>query len=248
MTSATFNFEVLRVTVAQILRGIGFDRCAPSLIDILTDLYIRHLQLLAEEADSLAHAAGEPEIRIQDITQALQNVGMLKPTNVLDVYDEYDGTNKGCDNFLLWVVGSVPENARTVARPTAEMLDSNKLKPSPVIPEYINTLKNNHVTAGEGELDGATAAPVPSSVGPEHARAESEQPIEEDWLKFVMRKQTKLGHEDRFKNTVLNTVSLNSHSDHLVHGPTPEHLLSKLPYHRNEPSLESMVDSNVSID
>lgn len=205
------------------LRSIGFDRCPPTLIDILTDIYIRHLQLLASECISLADLQGRREIKIQDITQSLENIGMIKPTNILDIYDQYEGPNKGAENFLLWVVGSIPENSRVVSKPTPEMLNTNKVKSNPVIPEYINALNNRQ---DPDEING-------DALRNDQQRQQQQQQdeiLDDDWLKFLMKKQSKIGHEERFKNTILNTQTSNSHSDYTVVGPRNEKLEEKLPY------------------
>lgn len=103
-------------------------------MDIVADLYIRHLLLLASEVQSLAHCCGRDSIEIQDITQGLVDVGMLKPVDILDCYEQHDTANKAANNFLLWVVGHVPENARNVSKVNAAMLENRK--GLSVIPEY----------------------------------------------------------------------------------------------------------------
>lgn len=171
----------------------------------------------------LADSQGRREIEIQDITQALENVGMLKPTNILDIYDQYDGTNKSAESFLLWVVGNVPENSRIVSKPTPEMLNTNKMKPNPVIPEYISALNNRQPTDG---INGDALRKEQQN----QQQQQQDEILDDDWLKFLMKKQSKIGHEERFKNTILNTQSSNSHSDYTVVGPKNDKLQEKLPY------------------
>lgn len=194
-------------TLYQILRGIGFDRAPPSLIDILTDLYIRHLQLLTSEAQSLASNSGREEIAVQDITQGLINIGMIKPIDLLDIF-ETRGRQKGTEAFLYWVVGNVPENARIASKPTAEHL-TLKGKPQ-VLPKFMN-------------IEGST----------QQQHQEDEQ-TDEDWLTYVMKRSTKLGgYEEKFKNTVLSSKQ-NAASDVNVVGPTPEHLEQLLSYNKRK--------------
>lgn len=171
----------------------------------------------------LADTSGRQDIEIQDITQALQNIGMIKPTNILDVFDQYAGENKGAESFLLWVVGNVPENSRIVSKPTPEMLNTNKLKPNPVIPEYINALNNNQ----DGDNIKGDALRRDQQ---KEQQKQAEEMLDEDWLKFLMKKQSKIGHEERFKNTILNTQNSNAYSDFKVVGPINEKLEEKLPY------------------
>ncbi|CCH43889.1 Transcription initiation factor TFIID subunit 3 [Wickerhamomyces ciferrii] len=245
MGQSHFNFALLRVTVIQLLRSIGFDRCAPSLVDILADIYIRHLQLLASECMMLAENSEREEIEIQDITQGLQNIGMIKPTNLLDIYDQYEGTNKSADNFLLWVVGSIPENSRIVSKPTPEMSNTKKNKPNPVIPEYINALNSSN--AAESTIDSMSKDTLNSQSQIQQQQQPEE--LDEDWLKFLMKKQSKIGHEEKFKHTVLNTTSNNTISDYNVVGPAHEELERKLPFNTkydDELSDDEFIDNGHS--
>lgn len=163
---------------------------------------------------------------------------MIKPTNILDVFDQYAGENKGAESFLLWVVGNVPENSRIVSKPTPEMLNTNKLKPNPVIPEYINALNNNQ----DGDN---TKGDTMRRDQLREQQQQAEEMLDEDWLKFLMKKQSKIGHEERFKNTILNTQNSNAHSDFKVVGPANEILEDKLPYNiRKEEDSDSDDDQD----
>ncbi|CAM9023637.1 unnamed protein product [Wickerhamomyces anomalus] len=105
---------------------------------------------------------------------------MIKPTNILDIYDQYEGPNKGAENFLLWVVGSIPENSRVVSKPTPEMLNTNKVKSNPVIPEYINALNNRQ---DPDEING-------DALRNDQQRQQQQQQdeiLDDDWLKFLMK-------------------------------------------------------------
>jgi transcription initiation factor TFIID subunit 3 len=180
-------------------------------VDIIADIYIRHLVLLTSEVQSLAHSCNRSHVEIQDITQALVNVGMLKPVDILDVYEQYDTENRAAQNFLLWVVGHVPENARSVSKVNPEMLEGNKPKSQPVIPEYSQSVQ---------------------------LRPETPE-VEEDWLKFLMKKGKKLNFEDAFRNTILNP-SVVPKSDIVIAGPTPEEIADKLPYNLTKETPEGL--------
>lgn len=235
---------LLRVTILQLLRATGFDKAPPQAIDILTDVYIRHLQLLTTEALQLAalRNGGDATLDVQDITQALVNVGMLKPSNVLDVYEQYDdygsehhttGGNKGAKEFLLWVVGNIPERARTASRPaTAEVENGAEKKVSSVIPEYMNALEGLSAdNTREGTRAGGGGQSSSSAAAAQDYQQQQEQE-QEDWLLYVMKKSSKLGMtEAKFKNTVLRDG--NTRSDFKVVGPeVVDQLEDKLPYNR----------------
>lgn len=113
--SSDFFFSILRVTTAQIFRSAGVDRCSPSLLDTITDLFIRHLDLLSRTASRNASLAGRIEVTLQDVSLAMENVGLVKPFSLLEE-DDFDSlTVDGFDLFIQWATGPVPEEARRVA-------------------------------------------------------------------------------------------------------------------------------------
>lgn len=113
--SSDFFFSILRVTTAQIFRSAGVDRCSPSLLDTITDLFIRHLDLLSRTASRNASLAGRIDVTLQDVSMAMENVGLIKPYSLLEE-DDYDSlTDDGFDLFIQWATGPVPEEARRVA-------------------------------------------------------------------------------------------------------------------------------------
>ena len=96
-----FFFGLLKISVLQLLKAQGFDKARPSTIDIVTDLYIKFLELLISEIKKLILArcskggitdvnfdVDVDTVALQDITQAFVNLKIVRPVDVLDVYDE----------------------------------------------------------------------------------------------------------------------------------------------------------------
>ena len=96
-----FFFGLLKVSILQLLKAQGFDKARPSTIDIVTDLYIKFLELLISEIKKLILARCSRDdttdasfdvdvdtVALQDITQAFVNLKIVRPVDVLDVYDE----------------------------------------------------------------------------------------------------------------------------------------------------------------
>ncbi|CAR21125.1 Taf3p [Lachancea thermotolerans CBS 6340] len=142
-----FHFGLLRISMIQLLKSHGFDKAQPSTVDAFTDLYVRFLQLLVLEVMKLSRSRMDEyeDIALQDISQALLNVGLLKPMSTLDVYDENPNlvSDIGMQKFKEWcLLSPIPKEARAVATPTSELLrPKDKLsKPLSMIPEYINQL------------------------------------------------------------------------------------------------------------
>ncbi|CDF90918.1 ZYBA0S09-00672g1_1 [Zygosaccharomyces bailii CLIB 213] len=187
MTSAyDFYSGLLRVSIIQLLKAQGFDRARPTTVDVITDLYIRYLGLLTAEITKMARSRidFDDTVSLQDITLAFQSLGVTKPVDVLDVYDENPElpSDRGMGKFKEWCIKDrQPKETRSVALPTADLLKSkpNISKPLSLIPEYINQLQQKQDPTHEGKGD------------------QEDELIEElinngdldDWIKFVLTKQ-----------------------------------------------------------
>lgn len=181
-----FYFGLLRVSMIQLLKAQGFDRAKPTTVDVITDLYIRYLGLLTSEITKIAHSRFDfnDTVSLQDITLAFQNLGVTKPVDVLDVYDENPdlSSDRGMRNFKEWCLNDAsPKESRTVALPSADLLKSKPKtsKPLSLIPEYINQLQQKQDPTREGKGD------------------QEDDLIEElinngdldDWIRFVLARQ-----------------------------------------------------------
>lgn len=83
-TSNDFHFALLRISTAQLLRTVGIDRCAPSVLDTVTDILLRHLNLLAVTSQKLATLSGRKEVGVEDLAEAMVQIGVVKPAQYLD--------------------------------------------------------------------------------------------------------------------------------------------------------------------
>ncbi|AMD22325.1 HGL015Wp [Eremothecium sinecaudum] len=279
MTSAkAFYFRLLRVSMIQLLKAHGFDRAKPSTVDTFTDLYIRFLSLLLQELRMLAAArmAMDGTIYIQDLSLALQNVGLIKPMDLLDVYDENSELpgDVGLQKLKDWCENSPSAvDARLVATPVPELLNAKegangKLpnKPLSLIPEYINQLnngkKNNHVNNEESELVGAMI----------------NNGDMDDWVKFMVTRQKVNASREisgklpidleslpaipGYRWSILSNSQLKNNEEHIplavsdgqdVEAATNvDVLLSKLPILRKEDRLDSITlsfeEESIAID
>lgn len=154
--TSDFYFGLLRVSMIQLLKSHGFDRAKPTTVDIITDLYIKYLRLLTAEIIKSAQARvdWDDTIALQDLTLGLQNLGIIKPVDLLDVYDENPNlvSDQGMRKFKDWCVNDrQPVDARKVALPSGNLLRSNSKgsKPASLIPEYINQLQHDGQRPGD---------------------------------------------------------------------------------------------------
>lgn len=114
---------LLRPAIIQILRATGFHSAKPAVIDSLTDLAARYLEILcnqtshnaAERALNEAYV-GEAEPAIVDVRVALQEIGAFMPECDWEEQDfaEVEDT-RGVEDFLAWAKGPKTEQMKRVA-------------------------------------------------------------------------------------------------------------------------------------
>ncbi|ANB14679.1 Taf3p [Sugiyamaella lignohabitans] len=114
--SEEFFFSLVRISCAQIFRAAGIERCSPSLLDKASDLLVRHLTALSEKASDNAMLSGRNEVVIQDLALAMEELCVIRPRAILDPYDLDPNSFIGYENFIDWVKGPVPEEARRISR------------------------------------------------------------------------------------------------------------------------------------
>lgn len=88
----SFHFALLRVSVAQILKASGFDKCKPSVLNVVTDLYVQYFKLLVHKTMkySVARTHANDSVHIQDIVQAMLDVQLIKPSSFETALDPHD--------------------------------------------------------------------------------------------------------------------------------------------------------------
>lgn len=114
---------LLRPAIIQILRATGFHSAKPAVIDSLTDLAARYLEIICQEtarhaADNALHPDfdGNAEPSIVDVRLALQGVGAFLPEREWEEQDfmEQEDT-RGVDEFIAWATGPKIEQIKRVA-------------------------------------------------------------------------------------------------------------------------------------
>ncbi|SMN19106.1 similar to Saccharomyces cerevisiae YPL011C TAF3 TFIID subunit (47 kDa), involved in promoter binding and RNA polymerase II transcription initiation [Maudiozyma saulgeensis] len=150
-----FYFGLLRISVIQMLKAQGFDRSKSSTVDTLSDLYIKFLRLLVLEVTKLAHARADVDdtIALQDISQAFTNLGLIKPNDLLDVYDENPEApgDSGARALKKWCLNSIQlSNSRKVALPNIDML--RMLNENPKINQQPTTTTTSNSKTSTNQL------------------------------------------------------------------------------------------------
>ncbi|KAG5363694.1 Transcription initiation factor TFIID subunit 3 [Yarrowia sp. B02] len=168
-----FYFALARISVAQLLRVAGIERCPPSVLDTITDLYIRHLDLLATETMNLAHHGGRFDAIVTDVAQAMVNTHVIKPVVLLDPYDVDPQGDQGMQDFVKWAKGPGPAEARRISRVANNV---GSAQPAAAPSTYGITAKKQEDSAPAEEVE---------------------------WLQGLINRQTKMVGPARFKDTVL---------------------------------------------
>ena len=151
MSSPNLHNALLRPPIIQVLRAAGYHATRPSVLDTLTDLVANYIMILASSATS--HAAnshpGDPAPALEDIYQALQDVGALRP-HLRDWEEDWQGEEdtRGLDTFLSWFSGPTNREIRRIAGlvpSEGDMLDPESLEKE----DFLTALKKKHSKTGE---------------------------------------------------------------------------------------------------
>jgi transcription initiation factor TFIID subunit 3 len=127
MSSISLQNALIRPAVLQILRAAGFHNTSGAALDVITDLAIRYLLLLASSTAQNAFNNHDDYIpTIQDVRMALLEVGALRPQ--MSVLEErakgsvkVDGQDvpfedmRGVEDFLNWARGPLSHEIRRIA-------------------------------------------------------------------------------------------------------------------------------------
>jgi transcription initiation factor TFIID subunit 3 len=127
MSTINLQNALMRPAVLQILRAAGFHNCSTAALDVMTDLAIRYLSLLASStAQSAFNNHNDYTPTIQDVRMALLEAGALRPQmSVLE--ERAKGSVKvndqrvpfedmrGVEGFLNWARGPSNREIRRIA-------------------------------------------------------------------------------------------------------------------------------------
>lgn len=111
-----FHFRLLRVSICQIIKASGYDKCSPSVLHAVTDIYIYHFNRLVQTCLKCAQhrTLSASTLQVQDIMLALLLTGDIKPeiTFNQDVDPIYENTRahpvsayntRSLDSFVDWM-------------------------------------------------------------------------------------------------------------------------------------------------
>jgi transcription initiation factor TFIID subunit 3 len=151
MSGHNLHNALLRPPIIQILRAQGFHSTRPSVLETLADLTGRYLMILA--SSTAAHAANahpdDPSPVLEDIYQALQDAGALRP-QLREWEEDWAGEEdmRGLESLIGWITGPAHREIRRVAGfvpSEGDMIDPDAVEKE----DYLTALKKKHSKSGE---------------------------------------------------------------------------------------------------
>lgn len=230
-------FSLLRISVAQMLKASGFDKCKPLVLNTVTDLYIRHLELILNSAKKFAIARSNctNEILAQDLLQAFMDVQFLKPLSFESCLDPRDSSTaptaeyntKSVESFKRWLQYS--DSYRTSKKLSEvpismihNLIDKRKVDTSSETDqerkkrrlrerqEYYNQLKQ-----GDENFQRDMGRLVDDF---EEDEITSDDKL--SWLTYMAEKDLKLGHNFKFVNTTIQDSLIPLQKNKKFHPPS----------------------------
>ncbi|ODV67655.1 hypothetical protein HYPBUDRAFT_122280 [Hyphopichia burtonii NRRL Y-1933] len=234
----SFHFSILRISICQMLKSSGFDKCQPSIVNILTDIYIRYLTTLLKKSIKYSIIRQQSnQIQIQDILQSMIDIEFIKPSSfesALDIQDDYpkfetsrkiqhqNYNTKSIESFVDWLKYSdnfriskklveVPENLLINLIEKRKIDESNETDQE----RKKRKLKERQEFYNQfkvGDISGKR--PVGLIEQHEPSLIQEDETIEltkEDklsWLIYLTEKDLKFGHNLKYLNTNLSNYLL----------------------------------------
>lgn len=167
MSGQNLHSALLRPPIIQILRAQGFHATRPSVVESLADLTGRYLMILASA--TAAHAANahpeDPSPVLEDVYQALQDAGALRP-QLREWEEDWAGEEdlRGLDSLLGWITGPAHREIRRIAGfvpSEGDMVDPDAIEKE----DFLTALKKKHSKTGE---ESRYAGTVLGKSGEEH--------------------------------------------------------------------------------
>lgn len=262
----SFHFALLRISIAQILKASGFDKCKPSILNILTDIYIQYFRLLLSRTLKFSNQRVNcNDIGIQDITQAMLDIGFIKPSsfeNYLDAYDilkhhnhrdkdsnvhkEYN--TKSMDSFIDWLKYSdsfsTSQKLSEVPREYIKnLIDKRKLDDSAETDQDKKKRKLREKQEFYNHFKSTLSTDLPNEENEEEISKQDQL----SWLDYLAEKDLKLGHDLKFLSTSLEPQLISLQNNERLH-PIPKSKRQQILQHINNVNKNDHVLINLEQD
>lgn len=205
----SFQFSLLRISIIQLLKAQGFDKCKPSTLNVITDLYIRMLTALVQKCQNFSNLRND-RMQSMDVLQGMVEMGLIK----IDKDDTYN--TKSVESLKNWLnsltfktvqeINQVPSNLKQT------IVENRKFKND--INEQ-NDKQNDkqkrkqdfYNNFGQGEIN------------QDDEDQDQDLDIQINWLNYLMEKDSRFSNK-HFESTSLNPTNITG--DYLVDNTTDE--------------------------
>ncbi|KAL6941848.1 hypothetical protein ACO0QE_003007 [Hanseniaspora vineae] len=205
-----FHFNLLRISMIQLLSGVGFEKTNKQTLNTVTDLYIKFFSLLVKEIEKMVSIRDQQlsddhdyvnngnQLTLQDLSQALINLKIVRPYDTLDVYGEnpYIADDAGMKKFKQWCGEStVLQEGRMISKP-------NEIE---FMEEIAKTIEDvTKLDEQNFEQDAANSRLL--------QELQNDSAVFDDWIKVLLKKQQLLlWKEQRFNPATSDQATASSH-------------------------------------
>lgn len=229
-----FFYAVLRISVAQILKALGFDKCKPLTLNTITDIYIKHFELVLNSAKKFGHARSRCTnvLEAPDLVQALLDVQLIKPLTGDSFLDPKDAPNepeteynvKSLESFIKWLQFSDNFNLskRLSEVPSSQLRNLMEKRKIDTLSETDQEKKKRRLRERQEYYNQLKLGENPANaqfggIADDLEEAEVTENDKLSWLAYLAEKDVKLGHNLQYVNTVLHDMVLPIHNNSKYH-------------------------------
>lgn len=229
-----FFYAVLRISVAQILKALGFDKCKPLTLNTITDIYIKHFELVLNSAKKFGHARSRCTnvLEAPDLVQALLDVQLIKPLTGDSLLDPKDAPNepeteynvKSLESFIKWLQFSDNFNLskRLSEVPSSQLRNLMEKRKIDTLSETDQEKKKRRLRERQEYYNQLKLGENPANaqfggIADDLEEAEVTENDKLSWLAYLAEKDVKLGHNLQYVNTVLHDMVLPIHNNSKYH-------------------------------
>lgn len=229
-----FFYAVLRISVAQILKALGFDKCKPLTLNTITDIYIKHFELVLNSAKKFGHARSRCTnvLEAPDLVQGLLDVQLIKPLTGDSLLDPKDAPNepeteynvKSLESFIKWLQFSDNFNLskRLSEVPSSQLRNLMEKRKIDTLSETDQEKKKRRLRERQEYYNQLKLGENPANaqfggIADDLEEAEVTENDKLSWLAYLAEKDVKLGHNLQYVNTVLHDMVLPIHNNSKYH-------------------------------
>ncbi|KAK6204942.1 uncharacterized protein RJT21DRAFT_117418 [Scheffersomyces amazonensis] len=237
----SFHFALLRISITQILKANGFDKCKPSTLNVVTDIYIQYLKKLINQVKECTTT--KENIEVIDVFQALSLIESVKPSNFIKLPPKYNQNDLESSSILTDIdTQQKVSNTKSIEsfKNWIEYSDPFRLSyrlnqlPSTLIK---NLIEKRKLSVNDGETDQERRKRKRKERQEYYNQLnlmdqnQSQAGIQDDdddediltskdrllWINYLIEKDLKLGHDLKFINSSLETEFLKFQSNQKFH-------------------------------